>query len=46
MTAVIDDSRAEGHEPADFLILRHTVWNQVKMHPVLDGLAFRQGFMF
>jgi hypothetical protein len=41
ITAVIDDSRAEGHNPVDFLILRHTVWNEVKMNPVLHGLLFR-----
>jgi hypothetical protein len=41
MTAVIDDPGAEGHEPADFLILRHTVWNEVKMNAVLHGLLFR-----
>jgi hypothetical protein len=41
MTAVIDDSRAEGHKPFDFLILRHAVGNKVKMNSVLDGLLFR-----
>jgi hypothetical protein len=37
MTAVIDDPGAEGHEPVDFLILGHTVRNEVKMNAVLPG---------